>query len=299
MKFSVNFKLELLKSLTLADFPSGSSINYHDGNLYLIGDDAQHILLLDKNYQRVKTIHLFDSRHKRIPKSEKTDLETSTLVTLKGEDCLVLFGSASREQRMEIILISLEKEASMKVFQSNVFINRLHVLGLSDINIESSALVGNHFLLGSRGHLALPVNHIVVTERDFWQQQQDVKIAVTALEISSKGENFLGVSEFCYLESKDLLLLTITSEMSSNPYDDGLIGNSYFGWIENISTKITSRNFKLDGKIKLTDVDKEFNQEKIEGLCVEYVSGNELLVHLISDNDMGQTKLFKVRVEII
>jgi len=70
--------IQLLKFLLLVDFPSGSSINYYDNKLYLVGDDATHILILDNDYRKVDSIKLFDNLEKRISKSQKTDLEAST-----------------------------------------------------------------------------------------------------------------------------------------------------------------------------------------------------------------------------
>ena len=50
--------------------------------------------------------------------------------------------------------------------------------------------------------------------------------------------------------------------------------------------------------INLSDASNEFKNQKIEGICVERVSDDELLLHLISDNDNGESKLFKALVEI-
>jgi hypothetical protein len=46
-------KTEFLSSLLLTDFPSGSSINYYDGKLFLVGDDANDILILDTDYKKI------------------------------------------------------------------------------------------------------------------------------------------------------------------------------------------------------------------------------------------------------
>ena len=291
----MNPKLELLKSLTLPDFPSGSSINFYDGKLFLIGDDASHILVLDQNYQKVDAIHLFDSPTKRISKQEKADFETSTIVSTEGKDYLVALGSGSRKNRTSMIRIHLQQERSFESFNYRDFIKRLKEQ-IEEINIEAATLIGSQFVLGNRGNAEYPKNYIIVTDIDFWQRQEDAVISISELELSIDSETFIGISELFYVGSQDLLLFTLSSELTSNSYDDGDIGVSYIGWINSITHKVNQSHLKLDGMINLIDVAEEFKGEKIEGLCVEPSAHDEFIVHLISDNDQGESKLFKVRV---
>src|SRR6187402_3566118 len=94
----VNPTIQLLKFLLLTDFPSGSSIAYHNDKFYLIGDDASHVLILDLNYSEIDSITLFNHPEKRIPKSEKADFEASTIVQVDNEPYLLVSGSASRQE---------------------------------------------------------------------------------------------------------------------------------------------------------------------------------------------------------
>lgn len=285
--------------MLLSDFPSGSSINYHNGKFYLIGDDANDILILDRDYQKADSIRLFDYPDKRIPKKKKVDFESSSLITLEGRDYLLVKGSASRKKRMKLMLISLDKEGeSLEEFPYEEFAMRLNTNGIHEINIEGSTLIGNRLVLANRGNEVNPINHLVITESNFWQRQHEASISVSEVTLSITGPSFLGISELCYVESKDLLFLTFSSELTNNSYNDGLIGDSYLGWIDNASCKINVPNLQVNGMIDLTDVSEEFKGEKIEGICVERVEGEEYTLHLISDNDQGQSKLFKVRMTI-
>ncbi len=291
--------LELLKSLTLSDFPSGSSINCYHGKLYLIGDDANHILILDANYRKIDSVHLFDYPDKRIPKPEKLDFETSTVIKVDSKDHLLLLGSASLEKRMRINLIPLEQEGErVQTFQYVEFANRLKEKGISELNIEGSALIGNQLVLANRGNKENLVNHLITTEMDFWQRQHEANISISKIALPITDASFLGISELCYVESRDLLLSTFSSELTNNAYDDGVIGDSYLGWIDNIGYKVNTPNLKLDGMVNLAGVSEEFKGEKIEGICVERETENKLIAHLISDNDQGQSKLFKLRMTI-
>ncbi|SJZ43356.1 hypothetical protein SAMN04488128_101201 [Chitinophaga eiseniae] len=54
--------ITLLKTLLFPHYLSGSAVNYHDGLLYVIGDDANQLLVLDSNYHEINTVTLFPKR---------------------------------------------------------------------------------------------------------------------------------------------------------------------------------------------------------------------------------------------
>ena len=292
-------KLELLKSLLLPDFPSGSSINFYKGKFYLIGDDANTILVLDESYQEVKQIRVFDYPDKRIPKPEKVDFETSTLITVDGKDYLLVKGSASKKKRAKLMLVSLNHESEKpETINYNEFSKRLLENGIPELNIEGSTIIKNQLVLANRGNGKNPINHLITTEKNFWQQQEQASISVSAVVLPNKSNSFLGISELCYVESKDLLLFTLSSEVTNDSYNDGEIGDSYLGWMDSFSKRIGTPKLMTDGLVNLSEVSSAFMSEKIEGICVESLVGNEFIIHLISDNDQGQSKLFKVRMTI-
>ena len=71
-------KIELIKNASISYFPSGSAIEIFEDVLYIVGDDASEILLLDKDYN---TLNKSEDRPeiKRISKDEKIDLELSLI----------------------------------------------------------------------------------------------------------------------------------------------------------------------------------------------------------------------------
>jgi uncharacterized protein DUF6929 len=296
--------LELIKSLLVADFPSGSSINYYDGKLYVIGDDANNMLVLDNNYQQVDSFRLFDFPEKRIPKKQKADFETSTVMNVNGANYLLILGSASREERKKGILIPLLNTGSdgnkdyVPVFYNATFFDQLKATGIEDVNVEGSAIIGDYLVLGNRGNTANPQNHLIFTRNLFVNTENEVTLSVSKLIQPAKLPGFAGVSELCYVASKDLLFFTFSSEITSNSYDDGTIGNSYIGWISDVTNKMHFPELVLDEIIDLPAIHKDFENEKIEGICVEAVHDNELIIHLVSDNDGGESKLFNVKVII-
>jgi len=295
----LNPTVQLLQFLLLANFPSGSSINYYENKLYLLGDDARVILILDPHYNVVDSMRLFDYPEKRISKSQKVDLESSAIVTIAGNKHLLALGSASTNDRKKTLLVPLTGDGAIdysKPVVSNsitTFVDRLTPGGVKVVNIEGASVMHHSLILANRGNRNYPNNHLIVTEEDFWNRQKEAALRVIPIELEGTKSEFLGISELCYVESKDMLLFTFTTELTNNAYDDGMIGSSYIGWVNSVTTKLKKTKLTLDGLVNLSDASNEFKNQKIEGICVERVNDNELLLHLISDNDNGESKLFK------
>jgi hypothetical protein len=296
----MNVQLELLSSFLLPDFPSGSSINCYDGKLILVGDDANTIVVLRTDYEKDYEKKLFDFKEKRIPKAVKTDLEASTFATINGTDYLLIFGSASTEQRKKVILIPFLGSdldiTRMRSVRDEAFINRLVANGIHEVNIEGATTIGKQLLLSNRGNQKNITNHFIIAEIGFWDNPFEAAVRILPVHIPEVLNDVPGVSEVCYIEALDLLLTTFSSELTSNAYDDGAIGSSYIGVSQMVSQKMSNPFLLVDSMTNLTDVHAAFKNEKIEGICVESINGNTLTLHLISDNDQGQSKLFKLKM---
>lgn len=296
----MNAQFELLSSFLLPDFPSGSSINYHNGKLILIGDDANTIVVLGTDYEKIDEKKLYDFREKRIPKAVKTDLEASAFATVNGTDYLLIFGSASTELRKRVILIPLLASGldmpRMRSVNDEAFINRLLANGISEVNIEGATTMGDHLLLSNRGNQKNTTNHFIITDIGFWDKPMDAAIRILPIHIAEVLNEVPGVSEVCYIAAFDLLLLTFSSELTGNAYDDGAIGSSYIGVARMVSQKVNEPFLLVDSITNLATIHAAFKNEKIEGICVESISGNMVTLHLISDNDRGQSKLFKLKM---
>jgi hypothetical protein len=297
----LNPKIQFIKSFLIPDFPSGSSINYHLGKFYLIGDDATSILILGPEYQKIDSIHLFDYSEKRIPKPDKTDLEGSVILEIDEISYLLMVGSASRKNRKRVILVPFSgvaldfKAFKNSVYKTKVFIKRIKSNGIEDINLEGVCLLKKDLILGNRGNRNSQNNHLIITDRDFWAHQDKATLMIRKLLMPADQKQLLGLSELCYVEQTDTLLVTLTTEATSNSYDDGEIGNSFIGWINNVTEKL-HEDLLLDGLVSMAEVDPIFKSEKIEGICVESLTGSEMTLHLISDNDSGESRLFKIKM---
>jgi hypothetical protein len=295
----LNTIIQLLNFLLLTDFPSGSAINLHNEKLYLVGDDATQVLVVDKDYRKVDSIRLVDYAAKRIPKTEKADFESAAFIDINGDATLLVLGSAATDERkkMAVITLSEDKSTTSKGYKLDEFMKRLSDEGI-DLNIEGMTKVGSNLILANRGNIANPTNSLIIASEDFRDNQKGASFRICKLNVMTDSAAFTGVSDLHYIESSDVLLFSFSSEETTNSYDDGKIGDSYLGWIWNLSSKTDLPEWNLDGLINLSTIDPEFKNEKIEGLCAESVQDNVYVLHLISDNDDGFSKLFKIKMEI-
>lgn len=290
-------RITLLNAVLLPDYPSGSAITYYEGKFYLVGDDARNIAVLDLDYREAGAIPLFDHPEKRIPKAQKTDFETAVIVDIQHQPHLLAIGSASRKEREQVMLIPLQQsDGHLSKFDTAVFTARLGRSGIKEVNIEGATLAGEQLILANRGNNTNPENHLIITGKDYWLHQEDAPLSVLPLTLPADTNGFLGISELCYDALSDTLLFTLSSEATANAYDDGAIGDSYIAWVNNISQKIKQSSVSLDALINLPEADAAFKGEKIEGICIEAAHGNEMLLHLVADNDKGQSRLFRLKL---
>jgi hypothetical protein len=290
-------RIILLNSVLLPDYPSGSAISYYDGKFYLVGDDARNIAVLDRDYREAGTIPLFEHPEKRIPKTEKTDFETAVITDIQQQPHLLAIGSASRKEREQVMLLPLRQPSGhFSRFDTAVFTARLRGSGIKEVNIEGATLAGELLILANRGNNTYPENHLLITGKDYWFHQDEAPLSVLPLTLPPGMNSFLGVSELCYDPLSDTLLFTLSSEATANAYDDGAIGDSYIAWVNHFSQKIKQTGLSLDALINLPEANAAFKGEKIEGICIEAAHHNEWLLHLVADNDKGQSRLFRLKL---
>ena len=269
------------------NFPSASAIEYHNNKLYLFGDDATYLLVLSTNHQLLDTITYWKEQVERIDKKDKPDIESSMLLQNEKGLAIVGLGSMSGEKRWSAIkYIPEDSSASITSYfkPQDIF------PGIEEINIEGSAVFNNTVILANRANMKKPDNYLVFQKRDNSLESHKL--------ILPKDKIVTGVSGLFYVKSKDVLLLTSSEEETENAVSDGSIGESYLGIIYDFSKKMNDVELRPDQFIKLSGVDKAFIKQKVESVCVEKEESNELILHLVSDNDNGRSKIFKIRLEL-
>ena len=287
-------KIKILDFKELKSFPSGSGIECFGDNIYLAGDDSRDILVMDKKWKKLDTIPLSDSGESRIPKKTKTDFEATTIVEINRIPRLLVMGSGSKEPRNKAVLVNLD-DHSREEFGIEIFYERLKTV-LPAINIESASVVLGKLLIGNRGSKGNPDNQLVVTDIDFWKNQEAAGITMTKLDLPGKPKNPVGLSGMDYSHLNDWLLVTLSTE-TENKSGDKSIGDSYLAIIENASRKILHKKMKVNELVNLSDVDKAFRGHKIESVCIQSEKSGRLKLQLVADDDDGKSYLFKIRVK--
>jgi hypothetical protein len=294
-------KLTLTDFKELKNFPSGSAIEFHDNKVFLAGDDAKEVLVLDKSWKELERIPLFASDVDRIPKAIKSDLEATTVVIVNSIPRMLILGSGSKEElRNKAVLLDLDSYLKDE-FDLTVFYNRIKATGIADLNIESAAtLLEDYIILGNRGNKRHPDNHLIITKHLFWKHQADVELFTLPIKFPGKDDKFknAGISGLTYSPHNDWLVFTASTELTNNPVEDGPIGESYLGIIENASRKIGRKDMKVDEFLELGEAEKSMRGYKIESVCIQSEKDDRLKLQLVADNDDGISCLFKVRIKL-
>ncbi len=103
-------ELTLLKNTNLRYYPSSSAIEFYNNRIYVIGDDATHMLMLDTQHNIVDSVALIHSLKRRLTKDEKPDLEAMTIIRKKGKPIILAISSFSTSERNSFFHTNLSIE---------------------------------------------------------------------------------------------------------------------------------------------------------------------------------------------
>ena len=283
----------LQEKILLPDYPSASGIDFRNQTVYIIGDDANNLLILDSSLKTKDSIALFSFSEKRIPKKLKADLEAMTI--LDNGDILLSGSGSLNPTRFVAWLINPVKKTKDSI-RLDTFYQRVSLQGINELNIEGIAAYPGGFILANRGSKGYPKNHLIFTRRNFWQRQTGVEISSMLAGVNTDSSQFSGISGITYAPKQDALILTISTEDTRNNMDDGAIGTSYLWIIRNISSKKNWKAVNPDTIINLDQLDPKFIGQKIESVCILKETSSRYYLLLAADNDNGSSTLFKMVV---
>jgi len=267
----------LLQVLTFNALPGISSLHWSPEGLWLLADNVDALYQLDLNSHVLSPRLALRSKgdFAEIPKAHKSDFEASAWVNNQ----LWIFGSGSGslgEIRNRLVKVELQTH-SFEVGSLSPLYTQIQSRGL-ELNIEGATAFAGDLLLANRGHLGQPNNHLI------WVQDEQV---VGLQRLNLPTEIFAGISALEYEVATDRLWFTATTELTGSVYEDGTIGDSYLGWIENFSQFDLQTDLKPSQLFNLSQIDSRFVGQKIEGLAL---SPEKL--YLGSDNDGAPPHLF-------
>ena len=274
------------------DYPSTSSIEYFDKKLYVMGDDATNLLILDTNLNIIDSIPLLSYSGKRIPKDIKPDLEASIL----NADTLFLFGSGSLSpHRNSGWKYNLKTKVKDSINLEPLYL-KIKEKGIEQINIEGACLVPGKLILVNRGNKGYPRNHLIITDERSWTNDSSFQISIIPLEVQKDTASFKGISGLCYVKESDQLIMTVSTEDTRNSYTDGTIGKGFLWIINNFSNKLNGNTIGPDRIIDLEEIDPRFKNQKIESATIISETNKQINLVLVADNDDGSSTIFKMSI---
>ncbi len=278
--------LRLIASQSL-DFPAASGIEYANGELFLFGDNAPHLLVLSPTYKPIRKIQYWPDSVSIIAKEDKPDIESAILLQRACKPVVLGVGSLSDKNRWPVYEWAVGSDSVKK---TRIFPAGITFPGIKEINIEGSTLVNETMVFCNRANLTTKTNHLIFSETDG-------NISVKEIRLPLAG-SVPGLSGLYYVKEKDLLLFTASEEATFNATEDGEIGESYLGWIRDFSTARKNDVLSASGMLQLTAFSSQFKGQKIESVCAEGVNGNSYRLHLVADNDDGKSQIFRVDLQL-
>jgi hypothetical protein len=293
--FSCNKQAGKLVAIqSLPDYPSGSGLAFHNGHIYLMGDDATRMLITDTLFNVLDSVVIFEPVEKRIAKDKKPDIEAMTLINKDKTPLLLMLGSGSLSPNRDTCIIIDPKTKEKKHYSLAIFYDRLKAAGIRDLNIEGVTSLPGGIAMVSRGNKSFPRNNLILTSDKFWENQETAIFKLIRTGANSDTSSFSGISGMDYSYRTDQLLLTVSTEDTNNSYDDGAIGKSYLWIINNISSKKDLEGINPEKIIDLEEIDPRFKGQKIESVCIIAEDKDKRELVLTADDDKGGTVLFRV-----
>ncbi|WP_207534074.1 DUF6929 family protein [Desertivirga arenae] len=275
------------------NYPSGSSLTFDQDSLYLMGDDARELLILDTAFTVKKSIVLFPGKSSRQRKSFKADIEAGDFLQSENKKELFLISSGSvspyRDTLFKFNLRSRKFDKTSLLPLYSIITKK----GVAEVNIEGAAFVKNYLFLANRSNLSQKRNYLIRLENKIsLTSQQPIKVIPLALTDST-----LGISGLDYYRKKDMMFITLSSEATASASADGKIGNGALAIITDISKKADSDSLSINGFLPFTAIDPVFKNIKIESVAVGGRVKGGFIIYLVADNDDGRSILYKVRLK--
>jgi hypothetical protein len=288
---SCNSKHQLTEIKKL-NYPSASGIEYLDGKMYTIGDDANFLMQLDSSLTSTDSMQLYAFPEKRIPKAVKTDLECMAITT---ENKLLLLGSGSSPNRNNGWLIDFASKQKDSISLSALY-DRIKLTGIAELNIEGACFIPGFLVLANRGSKGNPHNSLLFIHHRFLTTTDPGSIENARFGFSNSS-SFKGVSGLAYSSKSDKLICTISTEDTRNSMEDGTIGKSYLWIVNAVSTKRKWKAINPDTIIDLESIDTRFKGHKIESVCITGETAKQFHLLLAADNDDGSSTLFRISIK--
>ncbi len=285
-------QLKLLSRKILKGIPSASGIELYKNKIYIIGDDAGWLLILDKNYKLLEKIPLLKKKklsNKPIPKKHKPDLEAMTFIKYGGENSLLIFGSGSKPTKREkLFMVYPERKHLVKQYSlTDLYVDLVgKKIQTSSLNIEAAAANTSSIFLFHRGNISKKNIIFEYSIKEFIgfilkEKKKAPKSVFRVCRLPQINTIPAGFSGASMLDDKRILF-SASVEDTENEIDDGEILGSFIG-IQN-----TENKGLMYAALKKGPKPMEL---KIESVCLLQSHDNKHTLLAVTDSDGGDSEI--------
>ena len=271
---------------------SGSGLNLHNGQVYVVSDNMSGFFVIDTATLREKYYPFSATAGGAInAKHIKYDFENSAHFQFKDQPHILSLGSGSKTKNREnLLLIKPGLTPDFKLESASPFYTHLKKtqgISAADMNLEAifSTIDSIYFLNRASN------NMIAFSNKGFENMilsgyTQMPKGRSRFYRLPALGKYTAGFSGACPISDTEFLF-TASVEKTTDWYNDGAIAGSFIG-IANTSGKVLH-------VLPLTDVKGKMLKEKVEGIeLIKAMQGNAFHVLAISDNDNAKSTWFEI-----
>ncbi len=293
--------MNVTRQVFLNDLSSASGITWHNNKLYVVGDDAPWLYILDEELSIIEKIKIsgIDSLvNGRMPKSVKPDFESIEYVNDGCDEYLLIFSSGSVQiSRDTAFVVRLDpdslKHRNLRPFYEHIK-ERALIGTLDEINIEGLAVDEQNIYLFHRGNVS--GNFIAVFERSPLMAYLENEPAAFPearnyhFELPEYDQLISGFSGACMMPDNKGILFTASVENTADVINDGEVLGSYVG--------IISPDGLLKGTYRstLVYIDGKTLPVKLEGITIKSFENNKMIVYAVSDNDDGTSEILEMEI---
>lgn len=288
--------------LQVNDFPSASGVEYHNGAMYVVGDDSYDLRKYTDDWTLSESLTLLENpgNNKRIPKASKPDYESLCWMNPQKNIMMVLPSGSDSPTRDSCLVINVELGRTLAKKSLAPLYKRIwEKIGTpgNKINIEGVVNVGEHIYMLHRGNLnenilvRIEIGALIQYLRGF-DEGLATDIVATSFKLPEINGFKAGMSGATFVKEHNAIVFTASVEGTTSVIDDGEILGSFIGWIDLNETGPTLKF--CEPVIK----DGTYFKTKMEGVAVTGMDEQHLKLITVSDDDKGSSELFRMSLKL-
>ncbi|WP_297571901.1 DUF6929 family protein [uncultured Deefgea sp.] len=300
-----SYTLELGQTHINRDLPSASGLNYRNGFFYAVGDDAQWLFELDKNFyitdkQLIKEYPI-DPVTGRINKKVKPDFEALAQFRQGKQTWSLTLGSGSKSNREVGFLLSSDRISKHERSLTSLYTQLKTAAGIAELNIEGVALGNGKAYIFNRGNgggnLIFAVKQHELIEYMFNKLETFSKVETFKVTLPVVANFEAGLSGGDVWAKNNSLVYTASVEATGDSYNDGQILGSFIGVIPLEKLKDGAVLNLTPTSVPLLDQGGRVVITKAESLAIISSEEDEIKGAIASDNDDGTSEFFYFKLE--